>query len=196
MNKLIYLAGGCFWGMEHLMQSIPGVVDAQCGYANGHEGAEASYSAVCSGRTGFRETVRVEYDADKISLEKLLFIFFAVIDPTVFERQGFDIGSQYQTGVYYTDAESKEIIERIAALEKAEYGRRFYVEIEPLRNYFPAEEYHQDYLVKNPSGYCHINPAKIRLLSSIEFEASEYTKSASLLLREKQAHCQPAAFVV
>lgn len=188
MNKVIYLAGGCFWGMERLMQSIPGVTGTECGYANGHEGAEASYTAVCGGRTGFRETVRVEYDSELVSLEKLLFIYFSVIDPTVFERQGFDIGSQYQTGIYYTDDSSREIVERIAALEKAEYGRRFYVEIEALRNYFPAEEYHQDYLINNPGGYCHINPAKIRLLSKLDFEAHEYTKSASLLLREKTAH--------
>ena len=186
-SRVIHLAGGCFWGMEHLMQSIHGVIDAQCGYANGHEGAEASYHAVCGGQTGFRETVRVEYDMDKVSLEKLLFIFFAVIDPTVFERQGPDIGSQYQTGIYYSDDTSREIIECIAALERAEYGRRFYVEIEELKNFYPAEEYHQDYLVKNPDGYCHINPAKIKLLSTLDFSAAEYTKSAALILRDKTA---------
>jgi len=187
MNKVIYFAGGCFWGMEHLMQSIPGVIDAECGYANGYEGAEPSYTAVCSGTTGYRETVRVEYDDKLVSLERLLFVFFAVIDPTMFERQGFDIGSQYQTGVYYTDEGSRETVERIAALERAEYGRRFYVEIKALQNYFAAEEYHQNYLEKNPSGYCHINPAKIRLLSKLNLDASEYIKSASVLLCDKAA---------
>ena len=160
-HKVIYLASGCFWGLEHLMQSLPGVVDAQSGYANGTGAQEANYAAVCTGRTGFRETVQVAYDPANVSLEKLLAAYFHVIDPTVMYRQGNDMGTQYQTGIYYTDDESREIVERAAAQEREKH-RRFYVEIKPLENFFPAEEYHQDYLIKNPGGYCHISPAEMQ----------------------------------
>ena len=98
-QNVIYLAGGCFWGLEHLMQSIPGVIDAQSGYANGTCEADADYKTVCAGSTGFRETVRVEYDSEKVSLDALLLAYFYVIDPTVQNRQGNDVGSQYQTGI-------------------------------------------------------------------------------------------------
>lgn len=160
MKKVIYLAGGCFWGLEHLMQSLRGVVDAQSGYANGRSAEEANYAAVCTGLTGFRETVRVEYDTEQVSLETLLQAYFAVIDPTLINRQGMDIGTQYQTGIYYDDEESRAIVERAAEAEKEKH-RRFYVEVKPLENFFPAEEVHQDYLLKNPHGYCHISPAKM-----------------------------------
>lgn len=160
MKKVIYLAGGCFWGLEHLMQSLRGVVDAQSGYANGRSAEEANYAAVCTGLTGFRETVRVEYDTEQVSLETLLAAYFAVIDPTLINRQGMDIGTQYQTGIYYDDEESRAIVERAAEAEKEKH-RRFYVEVKPLENFFPAEEVHQDYLLKNPHGYCHISPAKM-----------------------------------
>ena len=142
-GNVIYLAGGCFWGLEKLMQSIPGVTDAVSGYANGTGEADANYSAVCAGGTGFRETVQVTYDPGQVSLDALLLAYFYVIDPTVENRQGNDVGSQYQTGVYYADEASRETVERIAALER---GRRekFAVEIGPLVNFFPAEEYHQD----------------------------------------------------
>lgn len=160
MKKVIYLAGGCFWGLEHLMQSLRGVVDAQSGYANGRSAEEANYDAVCTGLTGFRETVRVEYDTEQVSLETLLAAYFAVIDPTLINRQGMDIGTQYQTGIYYDDEESRAIVERAAEAEKEKH-RRFYVEVKPLENFFPAEEVHQDYLLKNPQGYCHISPAKM-----------------------------------
>ena len=102
-ENVIYLAGGCFWGLEQLMQSIPGVIDAESGYANGTCEADADYQTVCKGNTGFRETVRVEYDPGQVSLDALLLAYFYVIDPTVENRQGNDVGSQYQTGVYYTN---------------------------------------------------------------------------------------------
>ena len=150
-ENVIYLAGGCFWGLEQLMQSIPGVIDAQSGYANGTGEEDANYSAVCAGDTGFRETVRVEYDPEQVSLDALLLAYFYVIDPTVQNQQGNDIGTQYQTGVYYTNDAAKETVERIAELERSRNGK-FYVEIGPLLNYYPAEEYHQNYLEKNPLG--------------------------------------------
>ena len=118
-ENVIYLAGGCFWGLEQLMQSIPGVIDAESGYANGTGEQDANYSAVCAGDTGFRETVRVEYDPEQVSLDALLLAYFYVIDPTVQNRQGNDIGTQYQTGVYYTNDAAKETVERIAELERS-----------------------------------------------------------------------------
>ena len=154
-ENVIYLAGGCFWGIEKLMQSIPGVIDTESGYANGTGSSDAHYNIVTSGKTGFKETVRVEYDPEKVSLDALLLAYFYVIDPTVSNQQGNDKGTQYQTGIYYTNDKAKETVERIAAVEK---GRNddFAVEIKPLINYYPAEEYHQNYLEKNPNGYCQI----------------------------------------
>lgn len=160
MKKVIYLAGGCFWGLAHLMQSLPGVTEVVSGYANGSGAEEANYAAVCTGLTGFRETVQVTYDPEAVSLETLLRAYFAVIDPTEINRQGMDIGTQYQTGIYYDDEESRAVVERAATAEKGKH-RRFYVELRPLENFFPAEAYHQDYLIKNPHGYCHISPAKM-----------------------------------
>ena len=115
--RVIYLAGGCFWGMEHLMQSIPGVVDACSGYANGTGAADANYPTVCTGETGFRETVRVTYDPAQVSLEALLLAFFYVIDPTLLNQQGNDRGTQYQTGIYYTGETDRRTVERIVLLE-------------------------------------------------------------------------------
>ena len=154
-ENVIYLAGGCFWGMEQLMQSIPGVIDAESGYANGTCEADANYKTVCKGETGFRETVRVEYDPEQVSLDALLLAYFYVIDPTVQNRQGNDRGSQYQTGVYFTNESARETVKRIAEIERGR-SEKFFVEIGPLKNYYPAEEYHQNYLEKNPNGYCHI----------------------------------------
>ncbi len=183
-GNIIYLAGGCFWGLEKLMQSIPGVTDAVSGYANGTGEADANYKAVCAGGTGFRETVKGTYDPGLVSLDALLLAYFYVVDPTVENRQGNDVGSQYQTGVYYTDDASKETVERIAALER---GRRekFAVEIGPLVNFFPAEEYHQDYLDKNPNGYCHIPRAEIELFSQMKIDPGDYKKPAAEAIRDR-----------
>ena len=183
-ESVIYLAGGCFWGMERLMQSIPGVLDAQSGYANGTGEADANYAAVCTGATGFRETVRVEYDPDQVSLDALLLAYFYVIDPTVQDRQGNDRGTQYQTGVYYTNDSARETVERIAAIERGR-SEAFFVEIGPLLNFYPAEEYHQDYLEKNPGGYCHIPLAEIELFSRLRIDPGDYQKPAAEAVREK-----------
>ncbi len=113
---VIYLAGGCFWGLEKLMQSIPGVVDVVSGYANGDADLVPTYARVSSGRTGYRETVRVEYDPTIVSLDLILFAYFHVIDPTIENAQGNDIGTQYQTGVYYVSEASKATVERIGKL--------------------------------------------------------------------------------
>jgi len=174
-NQTIYLAGGCFWGMEKLMQSIPGVIDAVSGYANGSSEADATYKTVCTGRTGFRETVRVTYDSSHVSLDQLLFAYFEVIDSSAVNRQGHDTGTQYQAGVYYVDTESQATVERIFAIERTRTPH-FAVEMGPLKNFFPAEEYHQDYLDKNPGGYCHIPFADIARLSKGTIDAGRYAR--------------------
>lgn len=183
-ENVIYLAGGCFWGIESLMQSIPGVIDAQSGYANGTGAEDANYPTVSTGRTGFRETVRVEYDPEQVSLDALLMAYFYVIDPTVENRQGNDRGSQYQTGVYYTNDKAMETVKRIAELERSR-SKEFRVEIGPLRNFYPAEEYHQDYLEKNPGGYCHIPREEIELFSKLRIDPGDYQKPAAEAIRDK-----------
>ncbi len=115
---MIYLAGGCFWGLEKLMQSIPGVIRTTVGYANGKSDQVPDYQIVSAGRSGYRETVRVEYDPAKISLDTLLFSYFRVIDPTLKNRHGNDRGTQYQTGIYYVDDSSKDTVMRIAEIER------------------------------------------------------------------------------
>mgnify|MGYP000458462994 FL=1 len=182
-ENVIYLAGGCFWGMEQLMQSIPGVIDAQSGYANGTCEADATYQTVCKGDTGFRETVRVEFDPEQVSLDALLLAYFYVIDPTVQNRQGNDRGSQYQTGVYYTNDKARETVERIADIERGR-SEKFFVEIGPLRNYYPAEEYHQNYLEKNPNGYCHIPRTEMELFSRLRIDPGDYRKPAAETIRD------------
>lgn len=183
-ENVIYLAGGCFWGIEHLMQSIPGVIDAQSGYANGRRAEDANYQTICDTDTGFRETVRVEYDPEQVSLDALLMAYFYVIDPTVVNRQGNDIGTQYQTGVYYTNDKAKATVERIAEIERSR-SPVFYVEIGPLLNYYPAEEYHQNYLVNNPFGYCHIPREEIELFSALRIDPGDYQKPAEEAIRDK-----------
>ena len=183
-DNVIYLAGGCFWGIEHLMASIPGVIDAESGYANGRNPEDANYQTICSEDTGFRETVRVEYDSEQVSLDALLMAYFYVIDPTVQNRQGNDIGTQYQTGVYYTNDATRETVERIAAIERSR-SPEFHVEIGPLLNYYPAEDYHQNYLVNNPYGYCHIPMEEIRLFSSLRIDPGDYQKPAEEAIRDK-----------
>lgn len=183
-ENVIYLAGGCFWGLEQLMQSIPGVTDAESGYANGTCEADADYQTVCTGNTGFRETVRVTYDPEKVSLDAILLAYFYVIDPTVQNQQGNDRGSQYQTGVYYTNDKAKQTVERIANIERGR-NETFFVEVGPLKNYYPAEEYHQNYLEKNPGGYCHIPRAEMELFSKLQIDPGDYQKPAAEAIRDK-----------
>ena len=181
--KTIYLAGGCFWGMEQLYRTLPGVTEVTAGYANGSDPARANYPAVCTGTTGFREAIRVDYDPVRISLEHLLFAFFAVIDPETPEQQGPDIGSQYQTGIYWTDPADEPVIHTLSDLEAAPLSY-FAVETEPLKSFYPAEEFHQRYLEKNPAGYCHIGSWRIAALSRYPFRREAYARPADDLLRE------------
>ena len=152
--KTIYLAGGCFWGMQQFFDQFDGVVSTYVGYANGPDRAP-SYQEVCAD-SGHAETLRIDYDEGTVSLTELLRYFFMVIDPLSVNRQGHDEGIQYRTGIYYTDEASLPEIRTVYAAEEKKAGAKLAVELEPLRNFFPAEEYHQKYLVKNPGGYCHI----------------------------------------
>ena len=157
--KIIYLAGGCFWGAEKYLSLIPGVVSTSVGYANGRT-ANPTYEEVCHHDTGHAEAVRVEYDPAKVSLAFLLKLFYEAIDPTSLNRQGGDVGTQYRTGVYYLDEADKDIILGSITLLQENYRAPVVVEVMPLDNFYPAEEYHQKYLDKNPGGYCHISGAK------------------------------------
>ena len=155
MNRTIYFAGGCFWGTQHFFAQVNGVKEAICGYANGHKD-HPSYEEVYTDTTGFAETVKITYNPGIIGLEELTELFFCIIDPLSLNRQGHDEGTRYRTGIYYTDAEDRPIIEKVYAREEAKAGVPLVVELEPLQNFFPAEERHQDYLDKNPDGYCHL----------------------------------------
>lgn len=152
----IYLAGGCFWGVEKYMSSVRGVIDAEAGYAQGFT-ESPTYRDVTTGKTGYTETVRVEYDPAVAPLPFLLELFYEAIDPTSLNRQGNDVGTQYRSGIYYSDPADKPVIERSLAQLQERFDDPIVVEAEPLRGYTPAEEYHQDYLDKTPGGYCHID---------------------------------------
>jgi len=151
----IYLAGGCFWGVEKYIKLIRGVLDTQVGYANGKT-ENPTYEEVCRNNTGHAETVKVVYDPQVLKLELLLDLYFEAIDPTSLNRQGGDVGTQYRTGIYYTDENDLDVITRVIEEQQKKYDKPIVTEVLPLKNFYPAEEYHQDYLDKNPGGYCHI----------------------------------------
>lgn len=154
-NKTIYLAGGCFWGTEHYFKMIKGVVGTTVGYANSIM-ENPSYKDVCSGDTLAAETVKVDYDPSLVSLEFLTRMFFHAIDPTSLNRQGNDIGTQYRTGIYYTDNEDLAEIYKVFEEQRSTTEGEIVVEVKALQNFYAAEDYHQDYLDKNPDGYCHL----------------------------------------
>ena len=150
----IYLAGGCFWGLEEYFSRIEGVEETTVGYANGQV-ESTNYQLIH--QTDHAETVHLIYDEKRVSLREILLYFFRVIDPLSVNKQGNDVGRQYRTGVYYTDQADKAVIEQVFAEQEKQLGQKIAVELEPLRHYVLAEDYHQDYLKKNPGGYCHIN---------------------------------------
>ena len=154
-TKEIYLAGGCFWGTEHFFKQIEGVVETEVGFANGHT-ENPTYKEVYTDETGYAETVRVDYNPEVVSLEFLLRMFFNAIDPVSLNKQGHDEGTRYRTGIYYTDAEDLPVINKVYAEEQQHYDQPLAVEKQPLERFYTAEEYHQDYLDKNPTGYCHL----------------------------------------
>lgn len=154
--KKIVLAGGCFWGVQEYYSRISGVLKTEVGYANGKT-ENPTYEEVCNNNTGFAEVCYVEYDENIISLKEILDKFWCVVNPTSLNRQGNDVGSQYRSGIYYfVDEDISVIEESIKELQKR-YDKKIVTEVKPIENYYKAEEYHQDYLKKNPNGYCHIN---------------------------------------
>ena len=160
-DSVVYLAGGCFWGVEQYFALVSGVQDALSGYSQGHV-KEPSYQEVCTGQTGHTETVQVTYDSSVVSLNHLLNLYFDIIDPYSINKQGNDRGPQYRTGIYYTNETDGQIAQNFIAEKQAATDRKIVVEVEPVRNFCPAEAYHQDYLEKNPFGYCHISRDKFR----------------------------------
>ena len=153
---VIYLAGGCFWGMQGYFDRLKGVLDSSVGYANSKI-ANPSYDLVCSGASGAVETLKLEYDESALSLREIIERFLSIIDPCALNYQGNDRGTQYRNGVYYEDSQSESVIRE--CLKKWEQGqnRKAVTEILPLTNFYEAESYHQKYLEKNPNGYCHID---------------------------------------
>lgn len=158
--KDIWLAGGCFWGVQAYFARIPGVAHTTVGYANGKT-PNPTYEEVCTGRPGHAETLHVQYDPECVSLGTLLRHFFRIIDPTALNRQGNDYGVQYRSGIYYRDANDLPVIRSVIAAVQQQIGRPVVTEVKPLTNFYAAEDYHQDYLEKNPGGYCHINFASL-----------------------------------
>ena len=157
MTHTIYLAAGCFWGAQRYFDCLSGVIKTEVGYANGKTAAP-TYEQVKHENTGHAETVQVEFDPERITLSELLQQYFEVIDPVSLNRQGGDVGTQYRTGIYYTDDADLPIIESELRELQTHYSEPLAVEAMPLENFYTAEEYHQKYLDKNPTGYCHISP--------------------------------------
>ncbi len=177
-NAEIWLAGGCFWGAQKYLGGIRGVIDTSVGYANGHT-PSPTYKQVCAHTTGYAETVHVIYTPAVLPLGFLLDVFFRAIDPTSVNRQGGDVGDQYRTGIYTLDGAALPVIRAaIGALAKT-LAKPVAVEVMPLQNYYLAEDYHQDYLVKNPGGYCHISDQMCRRAA----EAQVYAKPGDAVLR-------------
>lgn len=171
-HKIIYLAGGCFWGMQKYFEQIKGVVNTRVGYANGTTD-NPTYEQVKHENTGHAETVKIEYDPEIVGLEFLLHMFYQVIDPVSVNKQGEDVGIQYRTGIYYTDpADEGKIRNSLAELQK-EYEQPLAVECEFLRRFDDAEEYHQEYLKKNPGGYCHIGAGAFEMAAEAQPETDK-----------------------
>lgn len=185
----IYLAGGCFWGMEKYIASVRGVISTQAGYANGHT-QHPSYEEVCRNNTGHAETVHVRYDPEVLPLQLLLELYFEAIDPTSVNRQGGDRGVQYRTGIYYVDEKDHPEIERSIIKLQKRYDRPIAIEVKSLDNFYPAEEYHQKYLDKNPGGYCHISPEKFIKASQAMVNPSLYPLPDTGVLRKALTDAQ------
>jgi len=168
--ETIYFAGGCFWGVDAYFERVFGVSETKSGYANGI-GTDPTYNSVMSGKEGFVETVRVNFDPDRVSVEELLDYLFRVIDPTVKDQQGNDVGVQYRTGIYYEEDSHKTIIENAVKKEQSKYDEEIVTEVLPIKNFYLAEDMHQDYLEKNPDGYCHIN---LEVLNEVKINSNIY----------------------
>lgn len=194
--KEIYLAAGCFWGAERYFKNLEGVLETQAGFANGSEdaGDEPTYEEVYTDETGYAETVRIVFDETKLPLTELLEDYFCIIDPTSVNRQGEDEGTRYRTGIYFLTTEDRAVAVAVMEKEQKKHDAPITVEVEPLRHFFPASEYHQDYLEKNPDGYCHL-PLKVfrypKLISDLksllgdETDRTARLANAAALIKER-----------
>jgi methionine-S-sulfoxide reductase len=163
--KEIYFAGGCFWGTEHYLKQINGVISTEVGYANGNTD-NPTYEEVYTDTTGYAECVKVIYNPGVITLKYLIELFFRSIDPLSLNKQGNDCGTRYRTGVYYVDSDDVDTIKSVFQSVESAVGEPLAVELETLKNFYPAEEYHQAYLDKNPNGYCHI-PLELMMMARL-----------------------------
>ncbi len=159
-TKIIYLAGGCFWGVEAYFSKLPGIIHTKVGYANGIT-ENPTYEKVLQGDTNFAETVLIEYNPNKISLEQILLHYFDIVNLTTLNRQAHDTGTQYRSGIYYIYDNDRKIIEDSIRNEQKNNKEKIVTEIKKLENFYDAEDYHQKYLEKNPTGYCHIDLSKM-----------------------------------
>src|SRR5215471_4953452 len=158
VHETSILAGGCFWGMEEIIRKIPGVIKTTVGYSGG-TAADPNYEEVCTGSTGHAESIQVEFDSTRLSYENLLDYFFRMHDPTTLNRQHNDVGTQYRSAIFYTSEEQKQTAERVKAKwdKSGKFNQPIVTEITAAGKFYPAEEYHQKYLVKHPGGYtCHV----------------------------------------
>lgn len=151
------LAGGCFWGMEDILRKLPGVLETEVGYTGGHT-PNPTYKDVKTGTTGHAEAIRIQFDPSKTNYGAILELFFKMHDPTTVNRQGNDIGSQYRSAIFYMSDSQKKVAEsqKTQAQASGRWKKPIVTEIVPAAEFYSAEDYHQDYLVKNPGGYtCH-----------------------------------------
>lgn len=165
-QQVIYLAGGCFWGVEAFMSRLKGVNQTEVGYANGHDLAP-TYEKVCSGKTGHAETVKATYNPEIITLKEILENFFKIIDPYSKNRQGADIGTQYRSGIYWQEGSQKDTVLKFLKDKQMNSSKRIQVEARAIGSFYPAESYHQKYLERNPQGYCHVD---LNLIDDTEFD--------------------------
>lgn len=187
--KTIYLAGGCFWGTEHYIRQFEGVAETSVGYANGHI-PDPTYEQVYTDQTGYVECVKVTYDPEVIALATLCRLFFRSIDPLLKNRQGDDIGTRYRTGIYWTCAEDGDIVKGIYEEIQLQYETDLQVEALPLETFYHAEDYHQDYLVKNDGGYCHLSSETLQFAKTY----ARITRSLRLLSDEEKKIVLPRFF--
>ncbi|MBP6923040.1 peptide-methionine (R)-S-oxide reductase MsrB [Veillonella sp. YH-vei2232] len=211
-TQTIYLAGGCFWGLEAYFKAIPGVISVDSGYANGPTNT-TTYEEVCHG-SGHAETIKLIYDADVLALRHIIQYYFRVVDPFTINKQGNDVGIQYRSGLYYTNDTDKSVIEDVLKKLQDLYAQSFAIEVKPLENFVKAEEYHQDYLEKNPGGYCHINLTKAEEplidldtyqkmseselqanLSDLEYEVTQHSATERPFTHEYTSEFKPGIYV-
>lgn len=157
MIREIILAGGCFWGVQHYLSMLPGVTATEVGYAESNV-PHPTYESVCTGLTNATEAVHVRYNDREIALSFLLEMFYLIVDPTSVNRQGNDTGTQYRSGIYYTDSTDLPIIDKSIRMLQSKYRKPLAIEVSQSHSFYSAEEYHQEYLGKNPGGYCHVRP--------------------------------------